>query len=217
MTSAELLVARPPWGVGDDAWSQLAERFGLPIEARKPLNSVISFLIIGQNLKYSPATTKAAFRGLAGLSAQFRGGLQKLLEDRVAVNVLTRVAAATDDFFNENAGKTTQSGFAAEIARLEQFEVILQKAAASMHDARPGARSKAAILAMAVKLLDDMHLKYTGKHLERNSKGNSTGREFVAAICKLAGLETGPGSIDDALKEVIKGRRRGGITSVTAS
>lgn len=59
---------------------------------------------------------------------------------------------------------------------------------------------------MFVSLLDEISVKYVGSHLRRDTKGKKTGRDFVRAISDIGGFKLTPGSIDEALKQVVKGR-----------
>lgn len=159
--------------------------------------------------------TKAILAEIAGLSGRFRRGLQKLLGDPLALQLLTRAAVSSEEFNDAMNERLTQKGFVNEIAILERFELVLRKTAEASFSASPGARSTARAFAMFVKILDEIHVEFVGEHLKRDSKGMATGRDFIAAICQEADVKIGAGSIDEALKLIIK--RRGGITAKATS
>jgi hypothetical protein len=212
-TSAEKPISAPHVKLTDKAWDEIAKRFKLGPEARHPIEGAISFFEVAESTldpSNSPASTKQALQNMADLADELGEGLQRLLSNPLALVSLRQATSAKGDFESAMDNRTAQTVFAAEIAALEQLEGFLRAAIENIVQAKPGAARQAIRIAMFVKALDEIMLQFTGRHLRRDSKGQATGRDFVATVSNAADLKITPGSIDEALKQVVKGR--GGIS-----
>jgi hypothetical protein len=212
-TSAEKPISAPHVKLTDEVWEEIAKRFKLGPEARHPIEGAIShFEVMESTLdpSMSPASTQQALQNMAALAGELGEGLQALLSNRLALVSLTRATSTKGDFESAMDSRTAQTVFAAEIAALSKLKHSLQAAGKAVVKAGPGAHRQAVLLAMFVKMLDNIYFQCTGQYLKRDSKGMATGRDFVAVISDAAGLKIGRGSIDEALKQVVKGR--GGVT-----
>jgi hypothetical protein len=216
-TFAEQLISAPHVKLTDTAWDEIAHVFKLPIEARHSINCAVSFFEMTAKVqlkKYSPATTKKSLRDLADLTSKLRGGIQELLGHPLAIVALNTATSAPESLEIAMNHKAAQHVLAVEIAALDQLEGFLRAATENVVQAEPGSARRALRIAIFVKALDEIMLQFTGRHLRRDSKGHATGRDFVAAVSNAADLKIKPGSIDEALKQVVKGR--GGISGRTA-
>jgi hypothetical protein len=211
-TLAERLISAPHIELTDTAWDEIAHVFKLPSEARHSINCAVSFFETTAKVQlenYSPATTKQSLRALAELTSKLRGGVQELLDHPLAIVALNTATSAKGDLEPAMNDKTAQRVLAVEIAALEQLEGFLRAAIENIVQAKPGAARQAIRIAMFVKALDEIMLQFTGRHLRRDSKGQATGRDFVATVSNAADLKIKPGSIDEALKQIMTAR--GGI------
>jgi hypothetical protein len=216
-TFAERLISAPHVKLTDSAWDEIAHVFKLPFEARHSINCAVSFYEMTAKVQlktYSPATTKNSLRDLADLTSKLRGGVQELLGHPLAIVALNTATSAPGGLEIAMNDKAAQRVLAVEIAALDQLEDFLRAATENIVQAKPGAARQAIRIAMFVKALDEIMLQFTGRHLRRDSKGQATGRDFVATVSNAADLKIQPGSIDEALKQIMTGR--GGISGRTA-
>jgi hypothetical protein len=216
-TFAENPISAPHVKLTDRAWDEIAKRFKLGPEARHPIEGAISFFEVAESTldpSNSPASTKQALQNMADLAGELGEGLQRLLRNPLALVSLSQATSAKGDFESAMDNRTAQTLLAAEIVAFSKIKHSLQTASETVVKAGPGAHRQAVLVAMFVKMLDNIYFQCTGQYLKRDSKGMATGRDFVAAVSTAADLKIGPGSIDEALKQVVKGR--GGIAGRTA-
>jgi hypothetical protein len=208
-TSAEKPISAPHIKLTDKAWDEIAKRFKLGPEARHPIEGAISFFEVAESTldpSNSPASTKQALQNMADLAGELGEGLQRLLSNPLALVSLSQATSAKGDFESAMDNRTAQTLLAAEIVAFSKIKHSLQTASETVVKAGPGAHRQAVLVAMFVKMLDNIYFQCTGQYLKRDSKGMATGRDFVAAVSTAADLKIGPGSIDEALKQVVKGR-----------
>lgn len=199
----------PDTKLSNEAWGGIARKFELPPQARNSIDGAISFFLIteaSQNLTHSPERTKKALLDIAKISGKLRAGLRKLLSNPLAIVVMNKGISIDGKRSNAN-DRIAQRKLDAEIATLQELELFLNTASGNIAKARPGAARRAIRVAMFVKALDNTFVHYKGRHLKRDSKGHGTDRQFIASVCEAAELKIGPGSIDEALKQVMKGQR----------
>jgi hypothetical protein len=216
-TFAERLISAPHVKLTDTAWDEIARDFKLPLEARGHIDRAISIFAkteIVQDENYSPAATKKSLRDLADLASNLRRGLRQLLGNHLAIVTLSKATSAEGDFESTMNDRTPKRVLVVEIAALEHLEHSLKAASDKVAKARSGAAWRARRIAILVKLLDQILFQFTGRQLKRDSKGKATGRDFLAAVSTATDLKIRPGSFDEALKQVVKGR--GGISGGTA-
>jgi hypothetical protein len=104
---------------------------------------------------------------------------------------------------NERAAKLRAQKALAEIEEISQWLDAAQKRVAK---SRPGAREKALQLQFLVTLLDKILMQFVGKGIDRSSKGPTTRREYISAVCRIADPTIRPSSIEEAMKRQIKSR-----------
>jgi hypothetical protein len=203
-TFAGRFIPAPRVKLTNTAWDEIANAFELGPEARDRIDSAVSFFEAAETVlvpNNSPAATKKALQNLADLASELRGGLQTLVGNPLAMVCFTK---GTLESSMDN--RAAQAVFAAEIAALSTLEQSLRTTISAVVKSGGGAHRQAVRVAMFVKLLDQILFGSTGRNLKRDSKGKATGRDFIAAITNAYRLKIGRGSIDDALKQVIKGR-----------
>jgi hypothetical protein len=214
LTTVTRLIPVPLAELTNEAWKYISEQSGLPPEARPSIDSTIAFCRVAETAlkpEFSPALTKKALAEASVQAKQLRTRLQNLVINPLVLVGLTLTMASKEEFSKLMSDRTGEAIIDAQIAALAQLERSLKTASAKIARARPGATRKAKSLVMLVKFLDEILFEFTGRHVTRGRKGKATGHDYIAAVCTVAGLAIGPGSIDDAIKQVME--RRGGNTA----
>jgi hypothetical protein len=199
----------------DEAWQEIAAHSGLPSAARCGINCAIAFYRASEitlSPGFSPAETKMLLDDIGKRASVLRNDLNKLVNNPLAVMGLT-LAIAEDDFCRSMDARIAEAALDGQTTALVQLERSLKIASEKILEARPGASRQAILRILFVHMLDEIFFEFNGRHIARDTKGQSTGRDYVAAVCRVAEFDIGPGSIEEAIKQLK--RARGGITRGT--
>lgn len=192
--------------MSDDAWERIGPRHALPDEARGRIDDRIRcFLAFERGMKdRDPATARSRLESAVKATDALIEALKSLPLE--AVNALTLLEATARNHISANVNPLHMFDRML-LSRIEELEKLKGWLAlgASRLVAKPSGDNASNRYWLASEL-DVLFHKYTGRRLDRSSKGSHTPRDFVAAVFKLADPRIGDGSIEQALREVQKHR-----------
>ena len=197
------LLPIPTVSFSDDGWAQIANRSGLPVEARSDVERAASIYkmsdigsSVDQTRKELADTEKALRSG--------RSGLEKLTANQRAIAVLSEARGST------SCSKTplvkARTDLAEAIEKIDDIVNYISSGRSAIKRSKPGAREAS----LRVKLflsnswtifsLPSLKITYHDP-LTRNSPA-----EYIAAVCEAADLQISKYSIDGAIRQITKTR-----------
>ena len=215
VSAAERLMPIPVISLTSAGWEKISKTSDLPPAARPSIESAISVFLSMSRTAYSPANSKNNIRDAERACDDLIAALQVAAADPLANVGLARVLSGDSSFETAMSDRAPEKWCADQTDSLRRLRSVLQASQEAILEARRGAHGNAVVLAMFVFALDEIKFEFTGNRLRRDSKGPATGRAFIAAVCDASGVVITPGSIDEALLQVMEGRKkaRGEISS----
>jgi hypothetical protein len=203
MRTTELLLSAMS-SLTNEQWSVISSSSGLPSEARAEVeraidlyrlsavgqtpaalrkelsNLKIKVLIVRKELAELSATPQGAVALALALRSETKKALDPAMARRTATNVITK---------------------------LDLLAEWLARAERSVKKGQPGARQTSLRIKLFVVFLDDILFRFKRKRISRSSKRNSS-VDYIRAACAAADISISDASIDEAMKQIIKTRRK---------
>jgi hypothetical protein len=174
MTLRQLLPI-PTVSFSDDGWAQIANRSGLPVEARSDVEraaSIYKMSDIGSSLDQTRkeiADTEKALRS-------GRSGLEKLTANQRAIAVLSEARGSTSCSEAKTPLAKARTDLAEAIETIDDIVNYISSGRLAIKRSKPGAREASLRVKIFIKLLDDILFAFTEKHVSRSSS-----RELITA------------------------------------
>jgi hypothetical protein len=173
-------------------WDEVRKSEDLPEGARKRIDFEIGLyrVGIGEGAASNPQETKANLERALKATSSLRASLQDL--NASAYAELVDGKWQNDERLRELA------------AAVSELETRLSTARDEIQSLPTRDRRN---LDRLVAGLDAVLLEYTGRGMSRSNKTGKDSRPFVAEVIRIADPKIGPGSVDEATKAAISGRR----------
>jgi hypothetical protein len=204
-----LLLPLIPIQLSEDQWHAIVRPSGLPSEARPYIGRAIAMYQVFDTTRrrsQTAAETRAALDDAQRHALSLHRRMTELLNNPRALIALTLALDPPREFTSVMGERTAQIRTTKAIAEIASFAQWFATAQQRVAKSRPGAREKAMQLQLFVTVLDQILMQFTGNAIDRSSKGPTTRREYISAVCRIADPTIRPSSIEEAMKRQIKSR-----------
>jgi hypothetical protein len=195
--------------LSDSEWTRIAQCSKLPNEARPRIEILIEHYKKqkGSTLGQQSAKTRDRFLRVEKLARKLGHELRLLTSNDDAMRVFT--AAFHPKLFALLMVKEYVDDARQKLeATIDQIEALAGWCADPEIPSSEFGPNTRAVYWLVVGL-DWVLAEFTGEHISRSRKRTSRSREYIAAVVGIADPTIGPGTIEEAMKECISGRRGG--------
>jgi len=183
--------------ITDDDWHAICAIIPLPKEARLEIDAKIGLYRLWETAKGKPSTQVRKTLQRASRTAS---------ELTASIKDLGKPEWRQLDLLKPKHVERSAIEFLSTVQ--DQIIILNEWCLASAMQIKRKRKTSTFPLRDFVQTLDDELLKHTGRNIKRSKKRTTDQSErFVHMMCNVANPHLGPGSVDEAMKSIIKSRR----------